>query len=88
MLTHIQAFCTAKKGLISFGAVITSIARAIGLDKELATLDPLPILSLDIDAFLHMRLIKNMRDGRYSLMIGNKEVLVLLYLAQTASICR
>lgn len=54
--------------------MITSIARAIGLDAELATLDPLLIPSLDILAFLHMRLIKNRRDGKYSLMISNKDV--------------
>lgn len=54
--------------------MITSIAHAIGLDAELATLDPLPTPSLDIVAFHHMRLIKNMRDAKYSLMISNKEV--------------
>lgn len=69
-----QVVCTAKKGSISSGGVITSIVRALGLKRELATLDPLLIPSLDIDVFRHMRLIKNMRDVRYSLMIGNKEV--------------
>lgn len=59
---------------ISFGGVITSIARSLGLDMKLSTLDPLPMLSLDIDACRHMQLIKNMRDEIYSLMIGNKEV--------------
>lgn len=74
MLAHMQAVGTAKKGPIFIGGVITSIARAIALYVELATLDPLPTPSLDILEFCHMQLIKNRRDGKYSLMLGNKEV--------------
>lgn len=74
MLAHTQAVHTAKKGPISFWGLITTIARAIGLEREIATLDPLLIPSIDVDAYRHMQLIKNMRDVRYSLMIGNKEV--------------
>lgn len=74
MFAHMQAVHTTKKGLISFGGVITSIVHAIGLERELATLDPLFIHSLDIDACLHMRLIKNRWGRRYSLMIGNMKV--------------
>ncbi|KAI5442121.1 hypothetical protein KIW84_011261 [Lathyrus oleraceus] len=49
-------------------------ARALDLHTELATLDPLPMLSLYIDVCHHMRLIKNESDGRFSLMIANKVV--------------
>lgn len=58
MLTHMQSVCTTKKGSISIGGVITSIARAISLEEELATPDRLPTPSLDILACHHMRLIK------------------------------
>lgn len=84
MLAHMKAVGTAKKRLISFGGVITSITRALGLKAELATLDPLLVPSIDIDACLHIWLIKNRRDERYSLMIGTKICLVLFYHAQTA----
>lgn len=74
MLAHMQAVGTAKKGPIPIGGVITSISCALCLEVELATLDPLPGPSLNIHAFRHMRLIKNMRDVRYLLMISNIEV--------------
>lgn len=60
MLAHMQAADTAEKGHIYVGGMVTSIAREIGLEVELATLDHLPIHSLDITAFLYMRLIKTM----------------------------
>lgn len=66
-----QADHTAKKGAISFRGLITTIAHTLDLHMELATLDPLPMLFIDIDVCLHMRLIKNMR---YSLLIANMEV--------------
>lgn len=68
-----QAVCTAK-GYISSGGLIISIAHALGLHGELATIDPLLVLSLDIDVCHHMQLIKNMRDERHPLMIGNREM--------------
>lgn len=71
MLAYMQAVHTAKKGPIYFGGMITSIDRTLGLERELATLDPLLILSIDIDACCRMWLTKNKRDERYSLMIGN-----------------
>lgn len=69
-----KAVHTAKKWHITFGGLITSIDRTLDLHVELATLNPIPMLSLDIDVCRHIRLIKNMRDGRYSLMIANREV--------------
>lgn len=74
LLSHMQAGCTAKKGHIEFGGLITSIARSLDLHAELATLDPLHMLFLDIDVCRHMRLIKNMSDERFSLMIANRVV--------------
>lgn len=80
-----QAVRTAKKGNITFGVLITSIAHALDLHAELATLDPLHMLSLDIDVCRHMRLIKNMSDERFSLMIANRVVpsIILLCLNRT-----
>lgn len=74
MLVHMQVVHTTNKGPIYFRGVITSIAHALGLEMDISKLDPLPIPSLDIDACCHIRLIKNKRDERYSLMIGNREV--------------
>lgn len=74
LLAHMQVICTVKKRHIAFEGLITSIARALDLHRELNMLDPLPMLSLDIDVYRHMRLIKNMRDEMYSLMIANREV--------------
>lgn len=74
LLAHMQAVRTAKKGHIIFGGLITSIARALNLHAELATLDPLPMFSLDIDVCLHMRLMKNKSDERFSLVIANMVV--------------
>lgn len=74
MLAHMKAIHITKKGTISFGGVIISIVGTLGLEAELATLDPLSIPSLDINACRHMQLIKNRRDETYSLIIGNREV--------------
>lgn len=68
LLAYMQAVRTAKKRHIAFGGLITSIARTQDLH------DPLPMLSLEIDVCRHMRLIKNISDGRFSLMIANRVV--------------
>lgn len=60
-----------RKGPISFGGLITSIARALGLDVELASLEPLPSCFLDIHACRYMRLIRAKLDGIYLLMFHN-----------------
>lgn len=59
---------------ICIGALITSITRALNLNDELATLEPLNTPFLDLDACRSMRLIKNRQDGRYHLMVGNRAV--------------
>lgn len=74
LLAHMQAVRTAKKGHITFGGLITSIACSLDLYAKLAMLDPLPMLSLDIVVCLHMRLIKNKNDGRFSMTIANTVV--------------
>lgn len=71
MIAHMNVVRTARKGPISFGDLITSIARVMGLHTELATLGPLPSNSLGLHACRYMRLIKAMSDGRYLLMVHN-----------------
>lgn len=47
-----------KKEIISFGGLITSLARAIGLNTDLAKLEPLPLCTLDLNIMRNMRLYK------------------------------
>lgn len=60
-----QAVCTVKKGHIAFGGIITFIARALDLHAELDRLDPLPMLSLDIDVCLHMHELRTCVMGGF-----------------------
>ncbi|KAI5439610.1 hypothetical protein KIW84_025118 [Lathyrus oleraceus] len=61
-------------GLICVGGLIISIALALNLSTELATLEPLETPFVELDYFRSMRLIKNKPDGKYFLMISNREV--------------
>lgn len=69
MIAHMNVIRAARKGPISFGDLITSIAHVMGIHTELATLEPLPSRSFDLHACRHMRLITDRPDGRYLLMV-------------------
>ncbi|CAI8601203.1 unnamed protein product [Vicia faba] len=72
MLTHMHVFVTARRGHITFGGLITSIARTIGPEHKLATLVPLPSCFIDIDMARSMNLVKQHPVGKFDLMINNK----------------
>lgn len=63
-----------KKGTISFGGFITSLARAIRLDTKLATIEPIPPRTLDLNLMRHMRRCKVRKEGGYHLMVRNHEI--------------
>ena len=58
-----------KGGVISFGGLITSIARALNLDTELATLVPLPNRIINLKFLKDMKLCKVRKEGGFNLMI-------------------
>lgn len=71
MISHMHVVHTASKGSISFGGVIISIARVLGLDTKLATLKHLPPCSLDIQACRSMRFIRDISNRKCLLMVHN-----------------
>ena len=73
MIAHMH-HVLRKGGPISFGGLITTIARAIGLDTELATLEPLPPRIANLKFFRDMRLCKTRKEGGYFLMVGGAAV--------------
>lgn len=74
MLAHLKLLCVRGTTHFCIGGLVTSIARALGLDSELATLQPLPTPSLDIDSCRAQHLIKAKKDNIYSLMVGNLKI--------------
>ncbi|KAI5429770.1 hypothetical protein KIW84_034385 [Lathyrus oleraceus] len=74
LLAHFQSTCVRTGGPICVGGLITTIALALNLGTELATLEPLETPFVDLDYCRSMRLIKNKPDDKYFLMISNREV--------------
>lgn len=68
MLAHMTLF-TNKTGPIVFGGLVTSIARALGLNDEIATLEPLPPRTINLKFLKEMKLCRARREGGYELMV-------------------
>lgn len=74
LLAHFQSTYVQTGGHICVVGLITSMALALNLGTKLATLEPLETLFVDLDYCRRMHLIKNKPDGKYLLMISNREV--------------
>ncbi|KAI5402897.1 hypothetical protein KIW84_050480 [Lathyrus oleraceus] len=73
LLAHFQSTSVRTGCPICVGGLITSITLALNLSTELATLELLETPFADLDYYRSMRLIKNKPDGKYFLMISNRE---------------
>lgn len=71
MISHMQSIVTARRGTIVFGGLITSIARALGLEEKFSSLTPLSSRTIDIDMTGSMKLVKRRQDGKFHLMVAN-----------------
>ncbi|KAI5436345.1 hypothetical protein KIW84_022717 [Lathyrus oleraceus] len=74
ILAYFQSTSVRTGGPICVGGRITSIALTLNLGTDLATLEPLETPFVDLDYCRSMRIIKNKPDGRYFLLISNREV--------------
>ncbi|XP_058733047.1 uncharacterized protein LOC131604633 [Vicia villosa] len=74
-MSHIQAL-VSREGNTPFcvGWLVTGIVRALNLNERLENLPSLPPLFMDINNCRAGRLIKVRQDGRYNLMVRNREV--------------
>lgn len=68
MISHMCAV-RKKGGTIYFGGLITSIARSLHLDIELATLEPLPHRIINLKLLKDIRLCKVRKEGDFNLMV-------------------
>lgn len=75
LLAHFQSTSVRNGGPIWVRGLITSIALALNIGTELAMLEPLETPFSDLDYCRSMRLIKIKPDGKYFLMISNREVM-------------
>ncbi|KAI5441210.1 hypothetical protein KIW84_010604 [Lathyrus oleraceus] len=71
---HFQSTNVRTGGLVYVAGLITSIALALNLGTELATIEPLETPFSNLDYCRSMRLIWNKPDGKYFLMFSNREV--------------
>lgn len=74
MLAQMQSVTHRTTSVICIGGLITSLALAMNLHVELATLVSLPTPFLDKDVCHDMRMISNKQDVMYYLMVRNKTV--------------
>ena len=68
MISHMIAVLR-HTGTIAFGGLVTSIARALHLDAEIATLAPLPPRTINLKFLKDMKLCKVRRAGGFELMV-------------------
>ena len=62
MIAH-MCYMINKGGPIVFGGLITSIARTLNLNDEIATLEPLPPRIIDLNFLKSMKMCRERRDG-------------------------
>lgn len=74
LLHHIESLCARGRQPFLIGGLVTTIVHGLNLAGQLENLQPLPPLLMDLDNCRSTRMIKNKRDGMYSLTMKNKEV--------------